>query len=386
VTVVSSTDVFPLSLDHFLGPLRDLLADASVSEVMVNGHDRVYVERGGRLHAVPNRFASEEDLLACARNIAQYSGKRIDEQVPRFDGRLPDGSRVHVVLPPCSRGGITMAIRKFSRSALTLDRLVEFGSIDRRTRELLEICVALDKNVLVSGGTGSGKTQLLNALSGAIPAGGRILVIEDTSELRLQQEHVVSLEARSADRHGRGEVTIRHLFHSALRLRPDRVLVGECRGGEALDMIQAMNSGHAGSMTTVHANSPIDALVRVETLALMSSVELPLLALRSQVASALQVVVQTDRLADGSRKVTSVAEVHPLDAAGRYQVRELIGFAHLGRDLHGKVLGEHRPGPDAPGFWPEVQAKGFADRVVHLRDAWPARSEGPPPAPLPQVR
>jgi pilus assembly protein CpaF len=364
--------VFAHSLDRFLAPVRDLLADASVSEVMINGHAEVFVERGGRVERVPHRFPSEEDLLACVRNIAQYSGKRLDEHDPRFDGRLPDGSRVHAVFPPCARDGITVAIRKFSRAALTLDRLVELGSLSPAVREMLEVCVLLDKNLLVSGGTGSGKTQLLNALSGAVPPGGRIVVIEDTSELRLQQEHVVRLEARGADRHGRGQVTIRDLFHSALRLRPDRILVGECRGGEALDMIQAMNSGHAGSMTTVHANSPLDALVRVETLALMSGVEMPLLALRAQVAAALQVVVQTDRLADGSRKVTSVAEVLPLDAAGRYQVRPVASFVHGGRSEDGRVLGRHEVSETAPSFWGEVGAKGLTDRLRHLRTAFVA--------------
>lgn len=379
--MTTGSPIFRQSLEHFLAPVADVLSDAAVSEVMINGYDEIYVERGGRIERVPNKFASESDLLACARNIAQFSGKRIDEFVPRFDGRLPDGSRVHVVLPPCARDGITVAIRKFSKSALTLDRLVEFGSIDAATRELLEICVALDKNVLVSGGTGSGKTQLLNALSGAIPPGGRILVIEDTSELRLQQDHVVRLEARSADRHGRGAVTIRDLFHSALRLRPDRVLVGECRGGEAMDMIQAMNSGHAGSMTTVHANSPRDALVRVETLALMSSLEVPLIALRAQVASAIEVVVQTDRLADGSRKVTRVAEVLPLDAAGSYQVHEIATYAHEGRDSRGNVIGRHRLSDIAPRFWPDVETKGLGARLVRLKGAFRAGGELPVPRP-----
>src|SRR5262245_31441975 len=228
------------------------------------------------------------------------------------------------------------------------------------------MCIHLDLNILVAGGTGSGKTQLLNALSGAIPGNDRVMVIEDTSELRLQQEHVVALEARAADRHGHGAVTIRDLLHSALRLRPDRIIVGECRGGEALDMIQAMNSGHAGSMTTVHANSPRDALARIETLALMSKVELPLLALRAQVASAIQILVQTDRLADGSRKVTFVAEVLPLDAQGRYAVQHLMAFEHQGRDTNGKILGEHKILGNRPTFWEEALAKGAAQHFPKL--------------------
>jgi pilus assembly protein CpaF len=364
------TEVFRRSLAFFLQPVADLLADPSVSEVMVNGPDRVYVERGGRLTLAPNRFPSEADLLACVRNVAQFSGKRVDEKTPRIDGRLPDGSRVHVVLPPCARNGITIAIRKFSTSALTLDRLVEYGSLSALARELLELVILLDRNVLVSGGTGSGKTQLLNALSGAIPPGDRILVIEDTSELRLQQEHVVSLEARAADRHGKGEVTIRDLLHSALRLRPDRILVGECRGGEALDMVQAMNSGHAGSMTTVHANSPKDALARIETLAMLSNVELPLLALRAQVSSAIHVVVQTERLSDGSRKVVHASEVLPLDAEGRYRVKHMMSFEHTGKGPDGKVLGEHRIAPEPPTFWEEVRAKGLSERAKRLSEVW----------------
>ena len=365
-----ASPVFEQSLAFFLKPIEDLLADGGVSEVMVNGHDRIYVERGGKLQLTPNQFPSEEELLSCARNIAQFSGKRINEAESRFDGRLADGSRVHVVLPPCARNGITIAIRKFSTTALTLEKLVQFGSVSPEARQLLELCIALDKNILVAGGTGSGKTQLLNALSGAIPGHDRILVIEDTSELRLQQEHVVMLEARAPDRHGHGAVTIRDLLHSALRLRPDRIIVGECRGGEALDMIQAMNSGHAGSMTTVHANSPRDSLARIETLALMSKVELPLVALRAQVASAIQVVVQTDRLADGSRKVTFVSEVLPLDLQGRYEVQHLAAFEHTGRDTSGKILGGHRLQGARPRFWEEAVAKGVSGAYPALLAAW----------------
>ena len=372
-----ASPVFEQSLAFFLKPIGDLLADGGVSEIMVNGHDRIYVERSGKLALTPNKFPSELELLSCARNIAQFSGKRINEQESRFDGRLADGSRVHVVLPPCARNGITISIRKFSTTALTLDRLVQFGSVSPETRQLLELCIALDKNILVAGGTGSGKTQLLNALSAAIPGHDRILVIEDTSELRLQQEHVVMLEARAPDRHGHGAVTIRDLLHSALRLRPDRIIVGECRGGEALDMIQAMNSGHAGSMTTVHANSPRDALARIETLALMSKVELPLVALRAQVASAIQVLVQTDRLADGSRKVTFVSEVLPLDLQGRYEVQHLAAFEHTGRDTAGKVLGGHKLQGVRPRFWEEAVAKGVAASYPALLTAW---AKAPPAA------
>ena len=360
--------VFEESLRHVLAPIGDLVEDESITEIMVNGPQAIYVEQAGKLRAVPNRFPSEKALLACARNIAQYSGRHIDEQVPRFDGRLPDGSRVHVVLPPCARNGITVAIRKFAKEALTLERLESFASIDRPTRELLWMLVQLDQNVLVSGGTGSGKTQLLNAMSGAIPGTDRIVVIEDTAELRLQQDHVVSLETRGPDRHGRGAVSIRELLHSSLRLRPDRILVGECRAGEALDMIQAMNSGHAGSMTTVHANTPADALKRLETLALQSELDMPLVPLRAQIASALHVVVQTHRFPDGTRKVEAIDEVLPLDERGRYETRKLMRFVQSGRGECGEVIGRHQV-LARPAAWPLAEARGLVDRVPALVDA-----------------
>ena len=364
-----SKTVSQQALDYFLRPIGDLLADPTITEVMINGPDTIYVERKGLIERVENKFPGHHEFLACVRNVAQFSGKRVDPHDPRIDARLADGSRVHIVLPPCARDGITMAIRKFSESTLTLDRLIGFGSITPQTRELLELCVQLDMNIVVSGGTGSGKTALLNALSAAIPGTDRIVVIEDTSELQLQQDHVVRLEARAPDRHGRGAVTIRDLLHSSLRLRPDRILVGECRGGEALDMIQAMNSGHAGSMTTVHSNSPRDALSRVETLALLSGIDVPLLALRAQVASAIHVIVQTDRLHDGSRKVTHIAEVLPLDASGAYQAQSMAHFQHEGKDADGKILGQHVL-DDPPVFWEEAKAKGYGRQKELLMEVW----------------
>ncbi|MDH3591357.1 MAG: CpaF family protein [Planctomycetota bacterium] len=363
--------VFEQSLQFFLAPIQDLLDDESVSEVMINGPDTIYVERAGKIQPVPNKFQGHDALFACARNVAQFSGKRVEPTTPRFDARLPDGSRVHVVLPPVARDGVSIAIRKFSISTITLDKLIEWGSLNEESVELLRLAVILGKNIVVSGGTGSGKTALLNALSGAIPSGERILVMEDTSELQLQQEHVVRLEARAADRYGRGQVTIRDLLHSALRLRPDRVIVGECRGGEALDMIQAMNTGHDGSMTTVHANSPIDALSRVETLALMSGVEIPLVPLRAQVASAVDLIVQPDRLPDGSRKVTAIADVMPLDEHGRYVVAPLMRFEHEGRDKKtGAIRGAHKLTGTEPRFWGEVKAKGLTEHATALKGAF----------------
>ncbi len=367
---MSTKEIFQKSIEYFMTPVEDLVDDASVSEIMINGRDRIFIERKGKIESVPNKFDTDRDLLALARNIAQFSGKRITQDEPRVDGRLPNGSRVHIVLPPVARGGLSITIRKFAKSDITLDTLIEFGSITPEAKELLQICVGLHKNILVSGGTGSGKTSLLNALSGSIAPGERILVMEDTAELQLQQDHVVQLESRKADRHGKGEVTIRDLLHSALRMRPDRIIVGECRGGEALDMIQAMNTGHSGSLTTVHANSPRDALSRVETLALLADVDLPLTPLRAQVASALDVIVQADRLPDGSRKVTFIGEVLPLDEKGRYVTQDLLRFEPAGRDKDGRVLGSHKLCGNRPTFWDEVAARGLGGQLQHLANAF----------------
>lgn len=325
-------------LTLFLAPVAECLADDEVSEIMINGHERVYVERGGRLVEIPNRFVSEQALRAAATNIAKSIGRILDEMHPRLDARLPDGSRVHVVIPPLSRIGTVVSIRKFKKDTLTIDKMLSFGSMDDATYRLLRALVLMHKNVVVSGGTSSGKTSVLNALSSFIPEGERVLVIEDASELQLQQRHVVPFETRKADKNGQGEVTIRDLIHSALRLRPDRIVIGEIRGGEALDLLQALNTGHAGSMSTIHANSPLDCLRRLETCALLSGIEIPLSALRAQVASAIDAVVQTARLSDGSRKIVSVAEVLPLDA-GEYRVRELMGWRMDAVDPHGKVQG-----------------------------------------------
>jgi pilus assembly protein CpaF len=319
-------DIYKRSLAFFLKPISTFLDDASVSEIMVNGTDTIYIERGGVIELTDARFPTQDHLMAAVKNVAQYTGKRIASDTSRFDSRLPDGSRVHVVLPPSSGKKIVVAIRKFSRRKLSLERLLELGSLTEEAKEFLELAVALAKNILASGGTSSGKTSLLNALSGAIPGKERIIVLEDSSELQLSQEHVLYFEAQSADRYGKGAVTIRDLFHSSLRLRPDRIVIGEIRGGEALDMIQAMTSGHSGSMSTLHANNPRDALNRLETMALMSGIEIPLFALRSQVASAVDVIVQACRMPDGSRRVTHISEVMPLSEAGKYEVQDLFVY------------------------------------------------------------
>jgi pilus assembly protein CpaF len=304
-----------------LGPLEPLLADPTVDEVMVNGPGSVYVERGGRLGAAGVEFAGEAELMHAIERVLAPLGRRVDEASPLCDARLADGSRVNVVIPPLSLSGPCLTIRRFRREGFSLRDLVSRGTLPPELAEFLAVCVAARASILVSGGTGSGKTTTLNALSGAIPGEERIVTIEDAAELRLRQRHVVRLEARPANLEGRGEVTIRQLVRNALRMRPDRIVVGEVRGAEALDMLQALNTGHDGSLTTVHANSPEDALRRVETLALMAGVGLPHRAVREQVASAISLVVQQVRLPDGSRVVDSVVEV--VQAHGGSEVRQL---------------------------------------------------------------
>jgi pilus assembly protein CpaF len=304
-----------------LGPLEPLLSDPSVDEVMVNGPGAVYVERRGRLERAGVEFAGEAELMHAIERVLAPLGRRVDEASPLCDARLADGSRVNVVIPPLSLSGPCLTVRRFRREGFSLRELVGNGTLPAKLAELLAVSVAARASILVSGGTGSGKTTTLNALSGAIPGEERIVTIEDAAELRLRQRHVVRLEARPANLEGRGEVTIRQLVRNALRMRPDRIVVGEVRGAEALDMLQALNTGHDGSLTTVHANSPQDALRRVETLALMAGVGLPHEAVREQAASALDLIVHQARLPDGSRAVESVTEV--VRAAGGAGVREL---------------------------------------------------------------
>ena len=344
-------------LTLFLQPVAEHLADDDVSEILINGPERVYVERKGRLEEVPARFVSEPALKAAAANIAKSVGRILDEMHPRLDARLPDGSRVHAVIPPLSRLGTVIAIRKFKKDTLTIERMQAFGSVDERARRLIRALVLLHKNVIVSGATSSGKTSVLNALSSFIPDNERVLVIEDASELQLQQRHIVPFETRKADKNGQGEVTIRDLIHSALRLRPDRIVIGEIRGGEALDLLQALNTGHAGSMSTIHANSPLDALSRIETCALLSGIDIPLSALRAQVASAIGAVVHTARLSDGSRKVVSIAEVLPLER-GEYRVRELLRWKTASIAPDGTVCGGFEAG-EAPSFVEEARIAGI---------------------------
>jgi pilus assembly protein CpaF len=291
------------------GPLEPLLRDDSVTEVMVNGADRIYVERSGKIERAGVTFVDDAHLLRIIDKIVSQVGRRVDEASPMVDARLPDGSRVNAIIPPLSLRGPTLTIRKFSRDPYTMDDLINFGSLTPKAAHFLAACVQGKLNILISGGTGTGKTTTLNALSAYVPGDERIVTIEDAAELQLQQEHVITLEARPANIEGQGEVKIRELVRNALRMRPDRIIVGEVRGAETLDMLQAMNTGHEGSLTTIHANSPRDALARLETLVLTAGVDLPLRAIREQVASAFDVLVQITRLVDGSRRLSHVTEV-----------------------------------------------------------------------------
>lgn len=309
----------------FLAPVKEFLENDDVSEIMINGPDQVYIEQKGRLQKTNARFPSEPALKAAAANIAKSVGRLLNEDNPRLDARLPDGSRVHAVIPPLCRCGTVIAIRKFKKDTLSIEKMLEYGSLSHEAMLLIKAAVRLHKNIIVSGATSSGKTSVLNVLSSFINDNERVLVIEDASELQLQQEHVVSFETRKPDKNGNGEVTIRDLIISSLRLRPDRLVIGEIRSGEALDLLQALNTGHAGSMSTIHANSSLDCLFRLETCALLSGVEIPLAALRAQVASAIDVVVQTARLSDGSRKIIGISEVLPLKD-GEYQTRDLLAW------------------------------------------------------------
>jgi pilus assembly protein CpaF len=323
---MNNHDIFTATVAHYLAPIRSYLEDADITEVMINRFDEIFIESHGQLKRTPAKFPDEEAYRAAVNNILQFTGKSITSDQPLIDTRLPDGSRVHVAMTPCSRFGTAVTIRKFNKATLDINKLLELGALTRSSREYLNVAIKAERNILVAGGTSSGKTSLLNALSADIPPGARIVVIEDSAELQLQQDHVISLEARRPNQYGRGEVTIRDLFRSSLRLRPDRIIIGEVRGGEALDMIQAMTSGHGGSMGTLHANNPADALNRLETMALMSKVELPLYALRAQVSSAIDVVVQTSRHIGGQRLVSQISEIDPVDADGRYQLRDIFAM------------------------------------------------------------
>lgn len=359
---------FFITVRRFLSPIVQYLDDPDISEIMVNAPNEIWIEQKGKLTLTESQFGSEELLMSAVNNIAQFVGRRIDRINPRLDARLPDGSRVHIVLPPCARKGICMSIRKFSKEALTLQKLIEFGSITEDAVAYLRASILCKRNLLVSGGTGSGKTSLLNAVSSLIPDDNRIIVIEDSAELQLQQSHILSFETQTADRQGQGEVTIRDLLTSSLRLRPDRIVIGEIRSGEALDFLQALNTGHGGSMGTVHANSPIESLSRLETLTLFSGLDLPMNAIRQQVASAINIIIQTSKYHDGSRKISHISEVDSL-VAGEYQVRDIFRFVQTGLGKTGKIEGQLQPTGSPPAMR-ELFRQSAISLPSHLEALW----------------
>jgi pilus assembly protein CpaF len=342
-----------------LGPLETLIKDPDVSEIMVVDPHTIYVEKRGKIERTSQRFIDDESCRAVIERIVTPLGRRIDESAPLVDARLTDGSRVNAIIPPLAIRGPCITIRKFSHLPLGMGDLVASGSLTGAMAQFLSRCVRARKNILISGGTGSGKTTLLNVLSASIPNDERVVTIEDAAELRLRQPHVVSLESKPTNLEGRGAYTIRDLVKNALRMRPDRIVVGECRAGEAIDMLQAMNTGHQGSMTTTHANTVIEALKRIETLCLMSDVELPARAVRRQLAASVDVVIQQDRLSDGSRKITSVAEVVGLNDLDELLVENIFVFRRAGLGSDGHVLGEHEATGRIPTFLADFRQLGL---------------------------
>ena len=341
-----------------LGPLEDLLADDSVTEIMVNRFDEIYIERLGRLLRHPLTFTGDRAVMGVIERIVAPLGRRIDESSPMVDARLKDGSRVNAIIPPLALKGPCLTIRKFAKRKLSVQDLVEFGALSPAMAELLEVCVVARKNIIVSGGTGSGKTTLLNILSNFIPDGERVVTVEDAAELKLHHEHLISLESRPPNLEGKGAVLIRDLVKNTLRMRPDRIGVGECRGAEALDMLRAMNTGHEGSLTTLHANTPRDGLARLETMVLMAGMELPLTAIREQIASAVDVIVQQTRFACGSRKITSITEITGMES-GKIQLQELFRFQNQGyTGENGKVRGFFTGCDMVPSFYEDLRATG----------------------------
>ena len=351
---MSGSDVFKAAVENYLGPIVPLLEDDSVSEILINGPNDIFVEKGGKLEKTSITFDDEYSLRAAVNNIAQSVGRRIDDENPRLDARLPDGSRIAVVIPPCARNGTTVSVRKFTQTSITFKDYINFGAVTPEGAQFLDICMFLGKNILVSGGTGSGKTTLLSLLTSRIPGGQRVIIIEDSSELKVNYEHVVFFETRMADQEGKGGVTIQDLLKSSLRLRPDRIIVGEVRGAEAMELLNAMNTGHKGCMGTVHANSPADAIVRLEALAQGGDNAISEKALRQQVGSAIDFIVQISRLSDGSRKITAISEVRGMDREGSYNVVDVYKMERMTKGPDGKLKGSIQFTGNLPSFVEEI--------------------------------
>jgi pilus assembly protein CpaF len=352
--------LFTMVCDELLGfgPIQPLLNDDTISEVMVNGPAKVYIEQKGKLKLSDARFASDEHVLKVIDRIIRPLGRRVDRKWPMVDARLPDGSRVNAIIPPCAIDGSTITIRKFSKNKLQIEDLIRFGSITPEMAEFLRACVVSRLNVVVAGGTGSGKTTLLNVLSNFIPEDERIVTIEDSAELQLAQDHVVRLEAKPAEVDGSGRVAIRDLVINSLRMRPERVVIGECRGGETLDMLQAMNTGHDGSLTTLHANTPRDSIARMETMSMMAGMDMPLKVIREQIASAIDLIVQQTRLDDGQRKVAYITEVQGMEG-DTVVLQDIFKLEVLGKTPEGKLTTDLRPTGVRPRFTPRLEAHGF---------------------------
>ncbi|MEZ4704405.1 MAG: CpaF family protein [Bdellovibrionota bacterium] len=353
------SDFFHEATTGFLQPIGEFLSDESVSEIMINGYKQIYIEKKGKILPTKARFEDSDHLMAAVRRIAQAVGKKMDQEHPIMDGRLSDGSRVHAVIPPVAKKGIYLTIRKFTKDTLDLKTLVKVGALSLDMAKFLNLCTSLKKNMIVSGGTSSGKTTLLNVISSLIPKEDRIVVIEDASELDLNQDHVLPMETLLGSREDQAKISIRDLVKASLRMRPDRIVIGEVRSGEAMDLLQAMNTGHDGSFATIHANSPLGALSRLETLAMMSGMDFPLIALRSQIGSAVEILVQTSRMRDGTRKITHISEVLGVDEAGHYHVEDLFVFKVKKIDSKGNVVGDHQATGKLPSFYRDAKMQGF---------------------------
>lgn len=361
------SSVIESTTQAFLKPIEKYLQDETVTEVMINGPDDIYIERSGRLFKTDSRFESSDQLMAMVRNVAQFVGRRIDEDVPILDARLPDGSRIHVVIPPISKIGTVMSIRKFSEDKLNMKELIEIGCLTIDMGRFIHACVQLKKNMIISGGTSSGKTTLLNVISTFIPEDQRIVVIEDSSELQLQQPHVLRMETRTANKQGKGEITMRDLVKSALRLRPDRIVIGEVRGEEALDLLQAMNTGHDGSMASLHSNNPRQSISRLETMVMMNKLDLPFIAIKTQIASAVDIIIHASRLRDGSRRITHISELVDLDENGQYILNDLFHLQILKTGDDQQLITEHIATGKLPSFLDDAKRQGYVitEKLFH---------------------